>query len=265
MCYLHLYLEDTDLLRQISSKTSIWAFLTYQDPICMTCNPSAILYVSQRADPHPSAIILCSRRSESSQTTYCAPEPRDACGRLDGELAQHPPLLVYWCWVPSWKHPRFVCWLLMFADWVHHVCDTCNRCTAKSSLLFSSWIICWLALKIYLDTGDSITGKTSKDLPKYNCVYTCRTKWGWFLLSKFPLWALEPVSSLWHNQGDKGMAFPWPTCRSHIVLQPKKFPFSSPVLFVPSCPKKPAGNERAMPSCLPSHAGAEDPNPCVHS
>lgn len=171
------------------------------------------------------------------------------------------PLLVYWCWVASWKHPRFLCWLLMFADWVHHVCDTCNRCTAKSSLLFSSWIICWLALKIYLDTGDSITGKTSKDLPKYNCVYTCRTKWGWFLFPEFPLWALEPGSFLWHSQGDKGVAFPWPRCRSHIALQPKKSPFSSPVLFVPSCPKKPAGNERAIPSCLPAHVGPEDPNP----
>lgn len=107
----------------------------------------------------------------SSQTTYCTPELRATRGCLGGKLAQHPLFLFTSAVYQAKSNSCFVCWLLIFAVWVHQVCNTCNRCIAKSSLLFSSWIICWLALKIYLDTGDSITGKTSKDLPIYNCVH----------------------------------------------------------------------------------------------
>lgn len=171
--YLHLYPEDTDLLRQIGLKTlnmSISCFIKGQYAGHASHQPSCTYHNEQIHVPQRLFFARTDLKA-SSQTTYCTPEPRDTRGCLDGELARHPLFLftgaVYWAESIS----CFVCWLLMFADWVHHVCNTCNRCIAKSSLLFSSWIICWLALKIYLDTGDSITGKTSKDLLKYNCVH----------------------------------------------------------------------------------------------
>lgn len=161
MCYLHLYPEDTDLLRQIVLKTLRMSLSFRWRPRGQNMGATALLYLSQRADSWPSAFILCLPTPESktlivlqhrwlenysSAFSPCFPAPYP-------ELEASPVVCVVF---------------LLFAVWVHHVC---NRRRAKSSLLFSSWIICWLALKIYLDTGDSITGKTSKDLPKYNCVH----------------------------------------------------------------------------------------------
>lgn len=117
-------------------------------------------------------------------------------------------------------------------------------------------------------------------------VYMCRKKWGCFLFLKFPLWAAEPYWSPWHNRVTEGQLFlvqgetrfsgRFPACRSCIVLHPKNIPFFFPIVFVPSCQKKSAGNERAVsaqhslygfslsppvPSCPSGRAGPEDPNP----
>lgn len=77
-------------------------------------------------------------------------------------------------------------------------------------------------------------------------------------------------------QGETRFSGRFPACRSCIVLHPKNIPFFFPIVFVPSCQKKSAGNERAMsaqhslygfslsppvPSCLSGRAGAEDPSP----
>lgn len=150
---------------KLSSKPPKWAFPAAQVPEDRTWEPSALLYLSQRADPWPSAFILCLPTPESKPLIVLQHHWMSGWRTIPVAF-----LLVSQLNILSWKHPLlFVCvWLLLFAGWVHHVC---NRRRVKSSLLFSSWIICWLALKIYLDTGDSITGKTSKDLPKYNCVH----------------------------------------------------------------------------------------------
>lgn len=161
--YLYLYPKDTDFLREISSKSPKWAFPACQGPEGRTWEPSATLYISQRADSWPSAFILCLPTPESKPLLVLQHQWMSRW-----RIIPVPLLLVSQLHIPSWKHPLLCVWLLLFAGCVHRVC---NRRRVKSSLLFSSWIICWLALKIYLDTGDSITGKTSKDLPKYNRVH----------------------------------------------------------------------------------------------
>lgn len=121
------------------------------------------LHITDIADSWPSAFILCLPTPESKPLLVLQHQWMSGW-----RIIPVPLLLVSQLHIPSWKHPLLRVWLLLFAGCVHRVC---NRRRVKSSLLFSSWIICWLALKIYLDTGDSITGKTSKDLPKYNRVH----------------------------------------------------------------------------------------------
>lgn len=116
---------STSISRRYRSPETNWPqnpqyehFLLYQGPICRTCKPSAILYISWRADPRPSAIILCSHRPESKQPNHLLYSRTEGYSRMPGwGISPTSPLLVYRCCVLSWKHLLFcllafdVCWL----------------------------------------------------------------------------------------------------------------------------------------------------------
>lgn len=77
-------------------------------------------------------------------------------------------------------------------------------------------------------------------------VYTCRgkrkKKGGWFLFPKFLLWADGSCSSSWGLQVFRAL----PCLQAPLVHHPKNDPFPSPIVFVPSCPKKSAGSAMAV-------------------
>lgn len=158
MYYLHLYPEDTDSLRQIVLKNPKMSLSCWPGPRGQemgAISPPVPITESRFMALSISPLLAHTWK----QTTHCSPAPMDEW--MENDPSAFSPCFPAPCPELAASHP-LLC--VGFA-----VCWPGSR--AKSSLLFSSWIICWLALKIYLDTGDSITGKTSKDLPKYSCVH----------------------------------------------------------------------------------------------
>lgn len=227
-------------------KTLKWAFPAGEGPEGRTWEPSALLYISQRADSWPSAFILCLPIPESKPLTVL----QHQWIRVNEWMENYPSASSPCFPAP---HPELeaspgvcVCGFCCLQPGFIRNATSIER-NPLSSLVLGSlagwhWRYMWTLgtvllerqVRICQNTTVNTCRKKKKDVGFYSQSFCCGQ------LGLVHPHGMREVTEgqLFRVQGDTRCSGHFPACR-HLT---QKDPFSSPVVFVPSCPKKSAGS-----------------------